>query len=923
MDLEQEDQVEVVKEEGINFIDDKMKNLFRMTLFVLLFSFLKLNAQTIKVSGFIKDSIGIGLDMANVIAFNIETNTMENYGITSPKGKYQFNLPAKHIYELKVSYIGYDTKSVKLDLTNANGDVQQNIELKVSSDMLDEVEITYEMPITIKGDTIVYNSDSFRNGTEKKLEDVLEKLPGVEINDDGEVEIEGKKVMKVMVEGKDFFDGDSKIAIQNIPANALDKIEVLRNYSEVSQMKGVTNNEDNIAINIRLKKGKDKFWFGEITAGAGLNERYLVHPKIFYYSPKTSVNLLTDANNIGQVPFTTRDYYRFTGGFRSLSSRGGTSLNIGTNSIGLSTLQNNRANAIKTKFGASNFSYKPNNKVLFSGFGIYSGTETDMVQKSSKVFESGLTETVSNGTKQETNLSLLKLSTEYKPSASFQLDYDVFFKLSKQEEKGDLTSVSNSTDTSTDNDIKTLKNDSPYSFNQNLNIYKTIDAKNILAFEAQYLWQKEKPLNNSKSQILNITDAFGTSLIDNQDIYNLTQNKVTKTGRFDAKLNYYYLLSDKSHLNFTTGTLISNQSFDSSLFQILDSSIKNEFTGDEFNNQVDFKFLNLFTGVHYKFINGKFTAEPGVKLHYYQTVDSQLGVDNKTNLTRLLPDVYLKYQFKKSESLRLNYAMSNQFTDINQLSEGLLFNNYNAVYRGNRELESAVFHSYSLNYSSFVMYNYTNVNASVNYTKKENAIKNGITPQGIGQSSTSINSNLPDETLSANFRYGRTFKKIKVNLSTRGEYSKFYNFRGGFTIENEVYSYNYGGSIGTNFNNAPNIKVGFTQAINDYGNQIFYTNKPKVSVDALFLKHFVFDADYTYYDYHSKDKTVTNEYAFLSSGVSYRKGDSKWEYKISGTNLLNISSINRDSFSQVASSVTTTNYYVQPRYIMLILKYNL
>jgi hypothetical protein len=903
-----------------------MKKKIKILVVVLFFSFLKSHAQSIKVSGFVKDTVGVGLDMANVIAFNIRTNAMENYAITSPQGKYKFNLPVNEVYELKVSYIGFDTKSVKLNLTNVKSDVQKNIELKASVDVLNEVEISYEMPITIKGDTIVYNSDSFRNGTEKKLEDVLEKLPGVEVNDDGEVEVEGKRVTKVMVEGKDFFDGDSKIAVQNIPADALDKIEVLRNYNEVSQMKGVTNNEDNVALNIRLKKGKEKFWFGEVTAGAGLDERYLVHPKIFYYSPKTSVNLLTDANNIGQVPFTTRDYYRFTGGFRNLSSRGGTSLNVGTNSIGLSTLQNNRANDIKTKFGASNFSYKPNDNFLFSGFGIYSGTETEMLQNSTKVFGSGLTEKISNTNTQETSLSLLKLSTKYKPSADYQLDYDVFFKLSKQEEGSGVMSISNGVN----NEINTFKTDSPYSFNQNLNLYKTINAKNILAIEAQYLYQKEKPLNNSISDVLNISDAFNGVLNETQNNFDLTQLKTTKTGKLDVKLNYYYLLNDKSHLNFTLGALYSNQSFDSSIFQLLDNESKVELNEAKFTNDVTYSFADVFTGMHYKFIKGKFTAEPGLKLHFYKTTDTQLATSNTANLIRLLPDLYLNYQFKKTENLRFNYAMTNQFTDINRLSEGLLFNNYNSVYNGNRNLESSIYHRYSLNYFSFVMYNYTNINASVTYTKKENAIKNSVTQKGIGQNSTSINSNMPDETLSANFRYGRTFKKIKVSLNSRGEYSKFYNFRNKISLPNEVnlsvnevYSYSYGGNIGTNFNKAPNIKVGFTQAINDYGNQLFYTNKPKIGVDALFLNNFIFNADYTYFDYHSKDKTITNEYAFLSAGISFRKSDSKWEYKLSGTNLLDTKSINRDSFSQVANSITTTNYYVQPRFLMFTVKYNL
>ena len=129
-----------------------------------------------------------------------------------------------------------------------------------------------------------------------------------------------------MVYGKDFFDGDSKLATKNIPANAIDKVEVLRNFSEVGQMRGVTNNQDNVAINIRLKEGKKNFWFGEVTAGGGSDAdqdtRHLVHPKLFYYNPKYSINVITDVNDIGEVPFTWRDYFNFTCGFRNFNQGG-------------------------------------------------------------------------------------------------------------------------------------------------------------------------------------------------------------------------------------------------------------------------------------------------------------------------------------------------------------------------------------------------------------------------------------------------------------------------------------------------------------------------------------------------------------------------------------------------------------------------
>jgi hypothetical protein len=249
------------------------------------------------------------------------------------------------------------------------------------------------MPVSIKGDTLVYNTDSFKDGTERKLEDVLEKLPGVDINDDGQIEVEGKVVGKVMVEGKDFFDGDSKLATKNIPANAVDKIEVLKNYSEVGQLSGVKNNQDNIALNIKLKEGKKSFWFGTVTAGAGVASEdglYLAQPKLFYYNPEYSINFIGDLNNIGEVAFTRRDYFNFTGGFRNPSRESGTNISLGNNDLGFLTLQNNRAKEINTKFGAANFSFSPNKKLDISGFGIFSSSRNELQENNTLEYTSPL-----------------------------------------------------------------------------------------------------------------------------------------------------------------------------------------------------------------------------------------------------------------------------------------------------------------------------------------------------------------------------------------------------------------------------------------------------------------------------------------------------------------------------------------------------
>jgi len=225
-------------------------------------------SQDITISGFVKDSLGKPLEVANVIAYKKADNALSGYGITNDKGRYKIVVPANNTYVLKVSFIGLSAKPKQIEAKKV--DLQVDFTMTEKSNELDEVEVVYEMPVVVKGDTLVYNTDSFTNGTERKLGDVLKKLPGIEVNEDGEIEVEGKTVNNVMIEGKKFFDGDSKLATQNIPADAVDKVEVLKNFDEVGQMRNLRNNQDNVAINIKLKEGKKNFWFGDITAGSGL-----------------------------------------------------------------------------------------------------------------------------------------------------------------------------------------------------------------------------------------------------------------------------------------------------------------------------------------------------------------------------------------------------------------------------------------------------------------------------------------------------------------------------------------------------------------------------------------------------------------------------------------------------------------------------
>ncbi|MGB5376963.1 carboxypeptidase regulatory-like domain-containing protein, partial [Muriicola sp.] len=421
----------------------------KIVLIALLFVAQTFYAQ-IKVEGIVRDTLNSPLELANVIAINQETSGLESYGITDEQGRFKLELGKNRTYKIQISYIGMKT-FVDI-LTTKESDITKDYNLQADN-ALDAVELVYEMPVSVKGDTLVYNADSFNTGTERKLEDVLENLPGVEINEDGQIEVEGKVVNKLMVNGKDFFDGDTKLATKNIPSKAVDKIQVLRNYSEVGQLSGVSNNQDNVALNIKLKEGKENFWFGNITAGGGTspdNELYLLQPKLFYYSPKYSLNFIGDMNNTGEVALTRRDIRAFGGGFRAPSRSSGTNINLGDNGLNFLTSQGN-ALEIENKLATGNFSYSPNQALDLSGFLIYNSSrilsrETSFVQYTDP--DLGIPdEATEQSSRERSNQGLLKLSASYQPNINNQLDYDVLGRISNDSQiQQNFSSVIGNTD---------------------------------------------------------------------------------------------------------------------------------------------------------------------------------------------------------------------------------------------------------------------------------------------------------------------------------------------------------------------------------------------------------------------------------------------------------------------------------------------
>ena len=894
----------------------------KKSILLILFFFTSFVHSQVRFQGIISDSQGNTIMGANVIAVEKETKILDGFGISSDTGFFRVSLKKNTDYQVKISFIGF--QQIELDL-NLSEDFDKNFVLEEQAETLDEVELIYEMPVTISGDTIVYNADSFNTGTEKKLGDVLKNLPGIEVNEDGTIEVEGKEVSKITVEGKDFFDGDSKLATQNLPANAVGKVQVLRNFSEAGQLRNVTNNEDNVAINISLKTGKDKFWFGELLGGLGNDDAYLAAPKVFYYAKDLSMSFLGNSNNIGEPALSRRDLFRFGGGFNNLNAQSGTSINISSDGAGITNLQNNRAKSADANLAAYNFTHSPNDKWELSGFAILSKTKNILEEKVERIYSaSNALQKTSDYIIQDNEQQLYKFTTAYNPNDRLQTEYNILIKSSSDIENTELSSSSSRAGASnSDNeDINVFKTQKPSSINQELKAYYTLNDDHIFSFEAQHLSQDEDPFYQAIKTIQPFKSII--PLDTNQSNFNINQFKDTHTDKIEGKLDYYYILTPKSNLNLTLGITDVNQKFNSNIFQILDDKSQTKFNEEVLVNDVNFNFTDAYFSFRYRFISGIFTFDPGFTVHSYKTSNTQFGVLSSDSFYDIRPNFDVFMKFKDAESLRFNYRIITQFTDVNNLAKGYVFNNYNSFSQGNPTLEAANVNNFSLNYRSINIFTFTNIFARLNYTKRSNSIQNKTTIAGINRVSSVENSNIPTESYSAFGRIDKRFKNFRAGFNMNFNYSDFNNIVNGASSKSINFTQSYRATLATNFKDKPNLEIGYSYNKRMYelgGNKnYFYTDSPFVNLDAYFGKGFVFTADYSYNYYRNQDVTL-NEYRFLEADLSYNKEGSKWEFGIGVTNLFNDTSINRDSFNELFSE--TRSYVIQPRYTVFRIKYDL
>jgi hypothetical protein len=883
-------------------------------LFLLLFT-TTFFAQTKTITGVISDDANKPLESANVIAKPLTEKASIKFSIADNKGRYKIELDANAKYEITVSYIGYveEVLLVEPNSTIATHDFK----LVPTGEVLKEIVIKHEYkPIIIKKDTLVYDVKAFTNGNERKLKEQLEKLPGVEVDKNGGVTVQGKRVTKFLVEGDSFFGGGTKLGVENIPANAVEKVEVIDHFNEVGFMKQVSGSED-LAMNIKLKKDKKKFVFGDLEAAAEVgndNGFYLLHASMFYYTPKTNVSFIGDANSIGKSTFTFQDLMRFDGGVSSfLSNRKSLTNLYAFADDNRDVVQN------KSQFAALNFSIKTIPKLEVSGYSIFSKiltatreeTQNTYLQNESIAFENRL----QNGSTQN-YLAIGNIKLDYSPNKKAKWYYNGQYQATTNDFNQTINSVTNTNA----NTFETISNADNAAVKQYIEWHKSYNVKHTTTFVINQAYEKQTPTTQWT------TDQFflaGLIPLQNDSTYKIQQIKKSQNNSVDALFKHYWIVNNFNHIYTNVGNNFGTSNFLTDEKQVLTDGSINNFNSAGFGNNIKYRLNDAYVGIEYKFKIGKWTNKPGIYLHQYNLKTEQQSTDFVVNKTLWQPQFTSDYEFNKSESLVFNYRLANTFPDANRLANNFTLQNYNLVFKGNALLENETFHAANLRYNKMNLYRGIYLFGTLSYNKKINTIRNEIQLDGINQFTSPILTDNPETNWRFNSSISKKIYRFNLKLNTNLSWFNYVQSVNNVVTENNRNNQEIGLVLKTQYKKWQDFSLGYTKGFNQFKgitNSTFQSDALFFDTEINFAKYFIFKLEYE----NLKNTDNFNQTTFFdvaNTSLRYQKKNSPFGFELFANNVLNTTAKNAINYSDYLISNRQT--FILPRVFMFSISYKL
>ena len=623
-----------------------------LMLLMILFSPMAFAQQSgVNVTGsVVEQGSDTPIEQATVRLLNVKDSAMVRGVVSARNGSFTLKNVKKGSYLLHITFIGYDPLYQPLQITGKKNPVNVGkLELSDGAIELGEAVVIGKAPeVTVRNDTVEYNADSYKVTEGSVLEDLLKKMPGVEVDSEGKITVNGKEVKKVMVDGKEFFSDDPKVASKNLPAKMIDKLQVLDKKSDMAQMTGFDDGEEETVINLTVKPGMKQGWFGNAYGGYGSKDRYEGNAMVNRFVNNDQITFMGGANNTNNMGFSDLASTMFSGMGGGGGRRGGFGAGSGITSSGNAGL---------------NFSkeFKPD-KLTLGGNTRYSHSDNDARSKSDRQnILPGDSSSYDNSeamSRTKSDNFGVDFRLEWKPDTMTQLIFRPSFSFSHSmnDNFSDATTLDNERDTVNTNKSSNYSESNGYNLNASIDFSRKLNNKGRV-FSATLSGGNSDSysdgMNRSDIVYFNQTDALKNSIIDQRSRYD------NKGFNYRAYVSW---VEPIGHNNFIQATYsisqrkqealknVYNQDADG-IYNVLDSAYSQSYR----NN-----FISQRASLSFKSQRAKFNYTIGLNLDpSYSSSENFVGDTTLSKITRkvvnLSPMAQFNYMFDKRTNLRIMY----------------------------------------------------------------------------------------------------------------------------------------------------------------------------------------------------------------------------------------------------------------------------
>ncbi len=861
------------------------------------------------------------LEGATVVLVNAIDSTMVTFSISDRNGQFKLFLKDSVKSILQVSYVGYQNYSQALDIDWTVASIKvAPIVLHESSEVLQEVTIKAEhIPMGVQGDTVTYNASAFKTKPNATVEDLLKRLPGVEVERDGSIRAQGKKVENVYVDGKSFFGKDHRIATKNLDAEAVDKVEVYDKKSALAEFTGIDDGEKEKTINLKLKDGHKKGGFGNIAANLGTNERYKSKLNYFRFAPQLQLSLILSSNNLNEQIFSLQDRIQFAGGIGNMVSGGNNMIKLTNNQFGLRNEGENKAFV-----SGLNFNYDFSDNLKLNSHFLFKTIENDLHQQTSS-------QNFTNTTIFETTQTLNQLIKDSNQQANIKFVYtpNPFTKfiwknhLNFEQQEVNQNSFEEYFQSST------LLGNTLGNLNSNLLNHQ---AKSQFSYQQKF---NKKGRNWINSAAYQFADRRNDDWLNNQNQINpstaiTSQNQTlnNKQSQISFHSNYTEPLRKKLYLGIHFKHLQEKEKPQKNFYEIVEKQhVLNEDLSRDFYKNFHYQQI----GLQINRVRKMFKIKAGFK-GQLSRLEGVVNNENEIGKTyrHLLPFVSIKKEFGGLKNLDLSYTTQVAAPNLNDLMPVQNNLNPNEVFIGNPNLTPSYTHRLQSTFFYFDRFNFVNFwgMLSSSFSKNRITYKTSFSEDLFKTISPVNSSYYGDVSLSSSFSSPIRPLKINYKLFVHYQWSTYDSYLNDsstkttenigqlkMTLENRNKEHFFlETGIGLNYRTQ-----GFS--INPSFDQRFFNLDYFISSEVYLGKDWVLSADFNYKKYSNEQFAAAPDFVLLNASIQKIFLNGKWELAFSAYDLLN----QNIGFQRTAgvNTLLEKRYNTLGQYFMLGLKYKI